>query len=66
MFDTERWVSVNEVTNYLGVTRDTLYRWIKEKEFPAHKIGRVYKAKLSDIDGWVKNIDASKIEVDDK
>lgn len=55
--DKRKWVSVEEVQEYLGVTRDTIYRWIKHRNFPAHKTGRIYKAKLSEVDEWVKNKD---------
>lgn len=55
MLTTENWVSIDAVQAYLGVTRDTLYRWIKYKNFPAHKTGRIYKIRLSEVDEWVKN-----------
>jgi hypothetical protein len=31
---TERWSSVEEVTEHLGVGRDTIYRWIERKRLP--------------------------------
>jgi excisionase family DNA binding protein len=49
----ERWTSVDEVTAHLGVSRDTIYRWIEAKALPAHRIGRLWKFKLSEIDAWV-------------
>jgi excisionase family DNA binding protein len=50
----ERWTSVDEVTAHLGVSRDTIYRWIEAKALPAHRIGRLWKFKLSEIDAWVR------------
>jgi excisionase family DNA binding protein len=50
---TERWSSVEEVTEHLGVGRDTIYRWIERKALPAHRIGRLWKFKLSKVDSWV-------------
>ena len=29
-----------EICLYLGVKRDSIYKWIREKGMPAHKIGR--------------------------
>ena len=49
----ERWSSVDEVTAHLGVSRDTVYRWIEARALPAHRIGRLWKFKLSEIDAWV-------------
>ena len=51
---TEPWVSVEDVARHLGVARDTIYRWIEAKEMPAHKVGRLWKFKLVEIDEWVR------------
>ena len=50
----ERWYSTKEICAYLGVSRDTLLTWIAEKELPAHKVGRYWKFKPSEVDEWVK------------
>jgi excisionase family DNA binding protein len=50
----EPWVSVEDVARHLGVARDSVYRWIDHKGLPAHKIGRLWKFKLSDVDKWVR------------
>ena len=51
---TEPWVSVDDVAAHLGVAKDSVYRWIEAKHMPAHKIGKLWKFKLSEIDGWVR------------
>jgi excisionase family DNA binding protein len=50
----DRWLSVDEIGNYLGVKRDTVYKWIGEKGLPAHKIGRLWKFKKDEVDEWVR------------
>ncbi|MGE3542154.1 MAG: helix-turn-helix domain-containing protein [Candidatus Tectimicrobiota bacterium] len=50
----EAWVSVDEVAKHLGVVKDSVYRWIEHKGLPAHKIGRLWKCKLSEVDVWVR------------
>ena len=50
-----RWVSVDEVAQHLGIVRDTVYRWIEKKGLPAHRIGRLWKFQLFEIDEWVKS-----------
>lgn len=50
----EPWVSVEEVAAHLGVARDSVYRWIEARGLPAHKIGRLWKFKLSEVDDWVR------------
>jgi excisionase family DNA binding protein len=52
---TEPWVSVEDVSNHLGVAKDSVYRWIDLKGLPAHKIGRLWKFKLSEVDDWVRS-----------
>ena len=50
----EPWVSVDEVARHLGVAKDSVYRWIEAKGLPAHRIGRLWKFKLSEVDVWVR------------
>ena len=50
----DRWLSVDEVAEYLGVTRDTIYAWTGAKRLPGHKIGRLWKFKRDEVDGWVR------------
>lgn len=50
----EPWVSVEDVASHLGVARDSVYRWIDGRGLPAHKIGRLWKFRLSEIDEWVR------------
>jgi excisionase family DNA binding protein len=50
----ERWVDVDEVAGHLQVTKDSVYRWTESKGFPAHRVGRLFRFKLSEVDKWVK------------
>lgn len=50
----DRWLSVDEIGDYLGIKRDTVYKWISEKGMPAHKIGRLWKFKKEQVDSWVE------------
>ena len=49
----DRWLSVDEIGDYLGIKRDTVYKWISEKGMPGHKIGRLWKYKKDEVDTWV-------------
>jgi len=51
---TEPWASVDDVAKHLGVAKDSVYRWIEHRGLPAHKIGRLWKFKLSEVDEWVR------------
>ncbi len=50
----DRWLSVEEIGAYLGIKRDTVYRWINEKNMPASKVGRLWKFKKDEVDTWVR------------
>ena len=55
----DRWLSVDEIAEYLGVKRDTVYKWIAERDMPAHRVGRFWKFKKDKVDKWVENRKAS-------
>ncbi|GAA4296857.1 helix-turn-helix domain-containing protein [Anaerocolumna aminovalerica] len=51
----ESWSSLEEVSIFLGVNKDTIRNWIKKKDMPAHKVGRQWKFKISEVDAWIKS-----------
>ena len=51
----DRWYSTKEICAYLGISRDTLLVWIASKNMPAHKVGRNWKFKVSEVDEWIKS-----------
>jgi len=62
----EKWRSMSTVTDYLGVSRETILLWIEKKNMPAHKVGRQWKFKISEIDEWIRSGEAAeKAALDD-
>lgn len=51
----EQWVSVEQVAKHLNVRPDTVYKWLERKDMPAHKVGRLWRFKTSEIDEWVRS-----------
>jgi len=51
----DRWLSVDDIAAYLGIKRETLYKWLAEKDIPAHKVGRLWKFRKDEIDKWVES-----------
>ena len=51
---TEPWVSVEDAAKHLGVAKDSIYRWIDHRGLPAHKISRLSKSKVSEVDERVR------------
>lgn len=54
MSESERWLSVEEIGAHLGVSKETIYRWLEKKKMPAHRVGRLWKFKASEVDKWVR------------
>ena len=54
MTSTENWVDIAEVATHLQVTKDSIYRWVDSKGSPAHRVGRLLRFKLSEVDDWVR------------
>jgi excisionase family DNA binding protein len=62
----DRWLSVDEICTYLGISRDTVYRWIDRYAMPAHRMGRLWKFKMDEVDEWVKSGGANDAKEDRK
>jgi excisionase family DNA binding protein len=51
----DRWLSVEDICTYLGVSKDTIYKWIDKKGMPAHRVGRLWKFRKEEVDQWVRS-----------
>lgn len=59
----EKWRPMSTVVEYLSVSRETVLQWIEKKGMPAHKVGRQWKFKISEIDEWIRSGAASDVDV---
>ena len=49
----KRYLSIQEVAEYTGLGVTTLYRWSNEHKMPFHKIGRVKRFDVQEVDKWL-------------
>lgn len=56
----DRWLSISEICKHLGVSNDTVYKWIDKGGMPAHRMGRLWKFKKDEVDEWIRNGGASQ------
>lgn len=56
----DRWLSVEEIADYLGIKRDTVYKWIARRALPSHKVGRLWKFRTAEVDKWIRSGSAAK------
>jgi excisionase family DNA binding protein len=61
MNETAKWLNLDDIATYLGVSKDTVRNWIKKNNMPAHKVGRLWKFRKSEVDHWISS-GASKYE----
>ena len=47
-------MDVREASEYLGVSRETLYKYIYEERIPAFKLGNRWKFKKTVLDRWME------------
>jgi excisionase family DNA binding protein len=50
----EKLLSINDICEYLGIGRDTVYKLIINKNLPAYRLGRLWKFKKKEVDRWLK------------
>jgi excisionase family DNA binding protein len=61
----EKWVSMDFIMEYLDAAREKILTWITTRAMPAHKVGRQWKFKVSEVDEWIRSGGAAdKAETD--
>jgi len=50
----ERYLTINEVSQYLNVKACTIYSWVKRDEIPHYRLGKLLRFKKGDIDNWME------------
>jgi excisionase family DNA binding protein len=48
-----RLLKIGKASGYLGVSRKTLYYWIKLKKIPYFRVGRLVFFDRGEIEGWL-------------
>lgn len=54
MVESREVMNVRQASQYLGVSPDTLYRYIYENRIPAFKLGNRWKFKKTILDRWME------------
>ena len=49
-----RLMSVEELANYLGLRKQTIYNWLHQKKISGIKIGKVWRFERNEIERWIK------------
>lgn len=54
MTETREVMDIREASEYLGVSRETLYKYVYEEKLPAFKLGNRWKFKKTVLDRWME------------
>ncbi len=54
MPETPEVMNVRQASQYLGVSPDTLYKYVAEEKIPAFKLGNRWKFKKTTLDRWME------------
>jgi excisionase family DNA binding protein len=54
VFESREVMNVRQASQYLGISPDTLYRYITEGEIPAFKLGNRWKLRKTILDRWME------------
>ena len=54
MTETREVMDIREASEYLGVSRETLYKYVYEEKIPAFKLGNRWKFKKTVLDRWME------------
>lgn len=50
----QRYLSPQELSQYLGIAIQTVYEWTSQRRVPYIKLGRLVKFDQREIDEWMK------------
>lgn len=51
----DKWMSMKQVCEYLGISRDTVAKWIKNKAMSGYQIDRIWRFDKDEVDEWMRN-----------
>ena len=52
--DQDKWLTIDELAEYLKMGRTKLYRMAQDGELPASKVGNQWRFDREEIDDWMK------------
>ena len=66
MADSREVMNIRQASQYLGVSPDTLYKYVNEQRIPAFKLGNRWRFKKSRLDQWMEEKSSATEETKSK
>ena len=57
---TPRLMSIDELAEYLGLRKQTIYNWLHQKKISGIKIGKLWRFNPKEIEKWLKGCQRGK------
>lgn len=57
-------MSVNDVRDFLGISKNHVYKLAQEGKIPCYKCGKVWRFKPSELERWLKSKQQGSIDGD--
>ncbi|MDR2044454.1 MAG: helix-turn-helix domain-containing protein [Clostridium sp.] len=54
------------IEKYLSVSRETVLQYINKRNMPAHKLGKQWRFKISEVDEWLRSGNVAEADSDDE
>jgi len=51
----ETYLSIEGAAKYLGIAEKTVRKWVLNREIPYHKIMKVIRFRVSEIEEWINS-----------
>jgi excisionase family DNA binding protein len=51
----KQFLDTDEVSELLGVSKNTIYQWVHQKKIPHVKVGRLTKFRREELEVWIRN-----------
>lgn len=48
------WLTIEEIANYLKVSKETIYKMVQHDQIPASKLGSQWRFNRETVDDWLK------------
>jgi excisionase family DNA binding protein len=55
MFVERKFLTIYELSQYLGIKKSTIYAWAEAQVLPHYKLGRMVRFKKDEIDSWMES-----------
>ncbi len=59
----KEFLTIDELSEYLGIKKSSLYAKVERKEIPYYKVGRLVRFKKSDIDPWMEKFKSEPLDL---